>query len=367
MQKSPRPTFVNLILKRLEELNIPFEDCRGQSYDNGANMRGTNKGIQAKLLEINPRALFVPCGAHTLNLVVADAVKSSVDATGYFGILHKLYTLFSASTQPWAIHVDITLKIWTETRWQSKVKSVEPLRYKTAAVREALIEVRDQTKDPVIKIEAQSLSEKVGSYCFSICTVVWHDILRQIQHVSKLMQSLSMHVDVAVSLLRKTERSQQLQGNRLYDCTNVSQGYCEGMNVEAVLQEKGLRSTKRHFSYGSFDEPLSDVLKKLEVTFFNVIVDVATSALQERFSTLENVGEKFGVLSTFQSLSNEELTEQCEALSVTLHYKKHSDLDGRELAQELKNLPDLPSKTMTLLELLILIHERKLSELYPHL
>lgn len=200
----------SLILKRLEELKIPFEDCRGQSYDNGANMRGRNKGVQARLLEMNPRALFVPCGAHTLNLVVADAAKSSVDATGYFGILHKLYTLFSASTQRWAIlkkHVDITLKMWTETRWESKVKSVETLRYHAAVVREALTEVRDQTKDPVIKIEAQSLSEEVGSYRFSICTVVWYDILSQIQHVSKLMQSPSMHVDVAVSLLRNTEVS----------------------------------------------------------------------------------------------------------------------------------------------------------------
>jgi hypothetical protein len=91
--------WASLILKRLEELKIPFKDCRGQSYDNGANMRGKNNGVQTRLLEMNPRALFVPCEAHTLNLVVADADKSSVDATGYFGILHELYTLFSASTQ----------------------------------------------------------------------------------------------------------------------------------------------------------------------------------------------------------------------------------------------------------------------------
>lgn len=102
-EESTGQHLASLILKRLEELKIPFEDCRGQSYDNGANMRGKNKGVQARLLEMNPRALFVPCGAHTLNLVVADAAKSSVDATGYFGILHKLYTLFSASTQRWAI------------------------------------------------------------------------------------------------------------------------------------------------------------------------------------------------------------------------------------------------------------------------
>lgn len=43
-------SLTSLIQNRLEELNIPFEDCRGQSYDNGANMKGKNKGVQARLL-----------------------------------------------------------------------------------------------------------------------------------------------------------------------------------------------------------------------------------------------------------------------------------------------------------------------------
>ncbi|KAK0137815.1 Zinc finger MYM-type protein 1 [Merluccius polli] len=46
----------------LTMLGIPFEDCRGQSYDNGANMKGKNKGVQARLLEKNPRALFCHVG-----------------------------------------------------------------------------------------------------------------------------------------------------------------------------------------------------------------------------------------------------------------------------------------------------------------
>ncbi|XP_051809616.1 zinc finger MYM-type protein 1-like [Acanthochromis polyacanthus] len=82
-----------LILKKLLQLNIPFDDCRGQSYDNGANMKGKNKGVQARLLQVNPRALFVPCGAHTVNLVVSDAAKSSAEATCYFGYLQKLFNL----------------------------------------------------------------------------------------------------------------------------------------------------------------------------------------------------------------------------------------------------------------------------------
>lgn len=62
-----------LILKRLHELSIPFDDCRSQSYDNRANMRGKRKAVKDRLLKINHRALFGLCAAHTLNLVVADA------------------------------------------------------------------------------------------------------------------------------------------------------------------------------------------------------------------------------------------------------------------------------------------------------
>lgn len=62
----------NVILCRLDEMKIPLGDCIGQSYDNGANMKDRHQGVQARLLQINPRAAFVPCGAHTLNLVIAD-------------------------------------------------------------------------------------------------------------------------------------------------------------------------------------------------------------------------------------------------------------------------------------------------------
>ncbi len=146
----------------------------------------------------------------------------------------------------------------------------------------------------------------------------------------------------------------------------VANVICEEINVEAVLKQKRLRSTKRRFSYESHDEPFSDALRKLEVGFFNVVVDAATSVITERFSTLENVGIKFGVLTNFPSLADEELAEQCNALGSTLHFEGHSDLDSRELAQEIKNFPHLPSKTMSLLELITFMHDEDLSEIYPN-
>ncbi len=100
---------------------------------------------------------------------------------------------------------------------------------------------------------------------------------------------------------------------------------------EEINETTKVRSTKRHVSYESHDEPFSDALRKLEVGVFNVVVDAATSVITERFSTLEIVGNKVWVLTNFPSLADEELAEKCNALGTTLHFEGHSDLDSREL------------------------------------
>ena len=50
------------------------------------------------LCDINPLALYVPCAAHSLNLIGVCAVESCVEATNFFSLVQKLFTFFSAST-----------------------------------------------------------------------------------------------------------------------------------------------------------------------------------------------------------------------------------------------------------------------------
>jgi len=150
---------------------------------------------------------------------------------------------------------------------------VAAVRFQAAKVRDALIEVRDSTADSVIKVEAQSLAEEVGSYRFCICTVVWYDILVKVQNVNKLLQSPTMHLDVAVDLLKKAEVSlASYRSTGFADAQSSAKELCEEMNVVAALQQKRLRVTKRQFSYEAPDEELGDALKRMEVSFFNAVV-----------------------------------------------------------------------------------------------
>ena len=107
-------------MKRAEELDLNFADCRGQCYDNGANMKGKEAGVKARLLEINSKALYVPCANHSLNLVVVYCAKSSTEALLFFGVLAQLYTVFSSSTSRWTImkkHVKTSIQSPFATRW----------------------------------------------------------------------------------------------------------------------------------------------------------------------------------------------------------------------------------------------------------
>lgn len=77
----------------------------------------------------------------------------------------KLFTFFSAGTQRWSVlkkRVNITVKSWSDTRWESRLQSVHAIRYQASEVWEALLEARQTINDPVAKVEAQHLQRKLG-------------------------------------------------------------------------------------------------------------------------------------------------------------------------------------------------------------
>ena len=119
---------LDAFLEKATELQLELSDCRGQSYDNGANMKGKHSGVQARMLDINPKAVYVPCANHTLNLVVVDSANSSTEALTFFGVLTRLYVLFSSSAQRWEIlkkHVALSIKSQSDTRWESRIKCIK--------------------------------------------------------------------------------------------------------------------------------------------------------------------------------------------------------------------------------------------------
>ena len=119
--------------KVLRTLGLDIFDRRRQDYDNRSNMKEQNKSVQKRLLEVNSRAFYTPWGCHNLNLALCNMTNSCSKVISFFGVVQRLYILFSSSTKRRDIlkgHVSgLTLKSLSQTQCQSYVKSVRAIRF----------------------------------------------------------------------------------------------------------------------------------------------------------------------------------------------------------------------------------------------
>ena len=63
-------------------------------------MKGNKQGIQRRLLDINPKTFYTSC-SHNINLVLCNMANSCTKTVSFFGVVKRLYTLFSSSTKRW--------------------------------------------------------------------------------------------------------------------------------------------------------------------------------------------------------------------------------------------------------------------------
>ena len=57
----------------LARYNLDLLDCRGQGYDGATNMSGAS-GVQGRLTSENPKATYIHCNSHILNLCIVNCV-----------------------------------------------------------------------------------------------------------------------------------------------------------------------------------------------------------------------------------------------------------------------------------------------------
>jgi hypothetical protein len=144
-------------------------------------MIGKHKGVRTRINNLYPRAFFNPCGCHSLNLIVGDAAKSSVKSVSLFGVLQRLYILFSTSPKCWLLlknHIkNLTLKEVCEICWECRIQSIKAVRFQYTEIFEAMTTMIEEEVDPKINSEARSLSLFMKDYSFIVTLIVWYDVL----------------------------------------------------------------------------------------------------------------------------------------------------------------------------------------------
>ncbi|XP_044588850.1 zinc finger MYM-type protein 1-like [Cotesia glomerata] len=168
----------NALLKSLENNGLDIMNYRGQSYDNVSNMSGIYSGLQTGIKTINPLADYVPCAAHSLNLVGSCAVESVTEAVDFFSTLQELYNFFTISTHRWEILVQRTnlrIKSLSQTRWSARHDACYALEKEWSAIIDALEFIAEsEDEKPTTWSEATGLQRKLQHLETAILVIVWN-------------------------------------------------------------------------------------------------------------------------------------------------------------------------------------------------
>lgn len=81
------------IIDKLKDLGIDMTKLRGQGYDGASNLSGKFNGVQAHVQALFPKALYVHCAAHSLNLAVSNSCEVP-SIRNCLGTIGKLYDFF---------------------------------------------------------------------------------------------------------------------------------------------------------------------------------------------------------------------------------------------------------------------------------
>ncbi|KAK9697609.1 hypothetical protein RND81_08G048500 [Saponaria officinalis] len=383
VDKSGKRLF-DLLCDSLADLNLDIDDVIGQGYDNGSNMKGKNKGVQKRLLDVNPRAFYTPCGCHNLNLALCDMAKSSAKAIDFFGIIQRLYCLFSASTTRWDIYKKMvrgsTLKPLSETRWESHLESVKAIRFQTPEIREALFYLAENTDDPKTRSDAECLAVSethgIGGFEFLVGMVIWYDILAAINIVSKTLQSEDMDIDDAITQLKGlVSFFHKYRETGFEEALIKAKNIAVAMDIEPIFHVKKKRLIKKrtHFDEETRQDNNESVVlnkeEKFRIDYFINIMDQALVSLQTRLDQFQEFEKTFGFLFDLRKLNSandDSLKESCINLEDSLKHGARSDIDGNDLFFEIKvfreTLPKGIKKTAEIIEFL-----KRLKDCYPNI
>uniref|UniRef100_A0A674JMD8 TTF-type domain-containing protein n=1 Tax=Terrapene triunguis TaxID=2587831 RepID=A0A674JMD8_9SAUR len=290
-----------------DKLNINLKDCRGQTYDNASNMSGIYSGVQAQVIAVNEKAVYIPCMTHSLNLCSVAAAESCTDAITFFHFVQKLYVFFSGSTYRWGLLRDSLNeetceagkkerfpKRLSDTRWPAQADALRSLSCNYKSYKSVLQALgADTLQNGYIRAEANSLVGTMDRLQTAFMTTFWSSILTRVNKTSQLLQSETMDLGTAVTLLKSLSEFVAAQ-------RSIFEEYHESamsLSSTANFQLKQQHHPKRMADDSEEPAVVLTGEEKFKVESFYAIIDSLVSHLNRRICAYSEINNRFCFLT----------------------------------------------------------------------
>ena len=97
LERTTGKAIADAIVKSLHDMGFDIENLRGQGYDGASAMSSSIQGVNGRIREIAPLALYSHCKSHVLNLSIASSCKQMNIRNIMISVLNEVYLFFANS------------------------------------------------------------------------------------------------------------------------------------------------------------------------------------------------------------------------------------------------------------------------------
>jgi len=292
----------DLFIKVMEYNHLDWKTFLvGQSYDGAASMQGKYNGLQTKIKEVNPQAIFIWCHAHRLDLIITSTVGSCPKAVDLFGNMEKLFTFISCSKKRVSMYRDKQKKLYPNARVKA-LKKVETTRWMSQAYAlttvletlDSILETLEDIKSFEGQVDFKTGAECTGLLCFLqsfnflLTAHIFKRVFDFIEPVSRALQAHNIDILMAIELIKKTEKNIKClrSSEMFFDIYESVRKFAKDNNFEfeLTLPTRRLKRVPRQPGELSNDEQINDPVMAYKVNTYFVIIDKVSSELHKRFN-----------------------------------------------------------------------------------
>lgn len=363
-------TITASILDVLRRFDLNVNNCRGQAYDGATTMSGEIGGVQAKIRDIEPRAVYGHCMAHKLELSLQDIMRVVPSLRDFLHELNTLINFILASPKRKLLlanlqqnesdseeendeseeerdSVDapklpdnappVTIKPLCPTRWTMRSGSLNSVLANYSVIMD-MMQTLSETEHSDVGAKANGFLTSISQFKFLFCLKLSSTIFQTAELTSKVLQTSGLSISdgmKAIEQLKKivTDLRTDAKFNTLFDECCCDQ---KTFNVDEPCLPRR-RVPPRRLDQGSAPVQFNTPREMYAQLYFEIL-DVISSSLTDRFNQ-SSYKIALDVEKLIMDAANEASINQECLSAVTKHYG--TDINADELKLNLRMLPNI--------------------------
>lgn len=288
-------TITNIVLDVLLRFGIPVSKLSGFSFDTAANMSGVHKGVQARLRERNPSAVYVPCSNHSLDLILQEASREVVLISNCLQFVKDTANTINESAKRNKAYKDTFLpgeEVYKllgicATRWCVRAAAIRRLLMQYQHAREVLAKLREDKAirgDTRAKIAGLALKAEDAATYVALSLVL--AIYEPCEMVAASLQSpkiTAQGVQTHLSLLKS--RLERLREGALVAETEDATAKAEALGLASPRTKRHTRTPGKVRHDGKISDDIAPhPMESVRCEALEAL-DLVLSQLEERFCT----------------------------------------------------------------------------------